>query len=158
MTIYDNVPPYDGESDMVYNDGVIINRAVTSIRVCKVWKGMPEDVELPEIVLTLYCNGEPMDRKQPKPDANGWYVYKNLPRYVNGEEAFYYVKEDPMNGFIPVYTDPNGETAEWAGDGYTITNNLMPATGDNTPVLLWATLLTASTALLFVLKRRREET
>ena len=155
LTIYDNVPPYDGESKMIYDGGTIINRSVTGIRVQKLWSGLPEGVEPPEIILTLYCNGEPTDRRQPSPDEDGWYVYKNLPRYVNGEEAVYYVVEEAINGFIPVYTAPNGQQAEWAGDGYTITNCLIPATGDNNPVMLWTATFIASAALLLMLKRRR---
>ena len=158
LTIYDNVSPYDGETKMIYDGGTIINRAVTSLRVRKLWSGLPEDTEMPMITLTLYCNGEPMDRKQPTPDEEGWYVYKNLPRYVGGEEAFYYVVEDAMDGFIPLYTDLNGEPADWAENGFTITNALVPATGDNSPLVLWAVMLTASAALLlFMLKRRRKE-
>ncbi|MBR4082508.1 MAG: Cna B-type domain-containing protein, partial [Clostridia bacterium] len=156
MTIYDNVSPYDGDSKMIYDGGTIINRSVTSIRVQKIWVGMPEDVETPPITLTLYCNGEATDRKQPKPDENGWYVYKNLPKYVNGEEAEYYVLEEALDGFVPIYTDANGEMAEWAGNGYTITNVLMPATGDSSSVMLWAVVLTASSAMMLMLMRRRK--
>jgi len=156
LTIYDNIPPYDGESDMIYDGGTIINRSVTSIRVRKLWSGLPEGVEPPEVVLTLYCNGKPMDRKQPRPDADGWYVYKNLPRYVDGTEPLYYVVEEAMSGFAPVYTDVNGQPAEWAADGYTITNCLIPATGDNNPVILWAAMLTVSSAVLLMLRRRRK--
>ena len=157
LTIYDNITPYDGESDMVYDGGTIINRSVTSIRVRKVWSGLPEGMETPEIILTLYCNGEPMERKQPKPDADGWYVYKNLPRYVNGEEPFYYVVEEAADGFMPVYTDVNGNRAEWAGDGYTITNSLIPATGDNNQLALWGVMFTASAAMLVLVFRHRRK-
>ena len=57
MTIYKNVSPYKSESDFIYNGGTIINRAVTEIAVRKVWTGMDENEERPEITLTLYCNG-----------------------------------------------------------------------------------------------------
>ena len=115
---------------MVYDGGTIINRAVTSIRVQKLWNGLEEGAEIPEITLTLYCNGTEMARKQPKPDAAGWYEYKNLPKYVGGEEAIYYVMENPLDGFVAMYTDENGEPADAAYDGFTITNHLIPATGD----------------------------
>ena len=63
-----------------------------------------------------------------------------------------------MDGFIPLYTDLNGEPADWAENGFTITNALVPATGDNSPLVLWAVMLTASAALLlFMLKCRRKE-
>jgi hypothetical protein len=157
LTIYDNVAPYDGESKMVYDGGTIINRAVTSIRVQKLWNGLEEGAEIPEITLTLYCNGTEMARKQPKPDAAGWYEYKNLPKYVGGEEAIYYVMENPMDGFVAMYTDENGEPADAAYDGFTITNHLIPATGDEAPLMLWAVMFTAPTAMLvLMLKRRRK--
>jgi len=113
--------------------------------------------ETPEIILTLYCNGEVMNRKQPKPDDDGWYVYKNLPRYVNGELAEYRVLEDPMDGFVAIYTDTNGNPADWAEDGYTITNQLVPATGDNSPLALWGVMFTASAAVLVLMFRRRRK-
>ena len=159
MTIYDNVKPYDGESSMIYDGGTIINRAVTSIRVLKVWEGVEEGEELPEIRLTLFCNGEPMDKRQPKPDKHGWYIYNNLPLTRKGQPAEYYVLEVPLEGYETSYTDANGKTADRALDGYTITNSrfLIPATGDNEPLVLWAAMLTASAAtLMLLLKRRRK--
>ena len=154
LTIYDNVFPYEDESRMIYNGGTIINRAVTSIRVRKIWSGLEDGETPPEITLTLYCNGEAMNRKQPAPDDNGWYTYKNLPRTVRGETAVYHVMEEPMTGYRVAYADAAGQEAEYACDGYTITNHKIPATGDNAHLMLWTVMLTASAAVLLMQKRR----
>ena len=82
MTIYRNAAPYTNETDMIYTGGKIINRAVTEFRVQKVWEGLEEGEETPAITLTLYCNGEAMDKRTPKPDEDGWYVWYNCPSYA----------------------------------------------------------------------------
>ena len=154
MTIYDNEPPYDGESSMVYDGGVIINRAVTTLRVCKLWKGLPEDVEPPEIILTLYCNGEPFNKRQPEPDEHGWYVYENLPLSWQGEPATYYVVEEDCTGFAAIYENADGTGGNCAYDNGVITNVAMPATGDSGHLAFWFLTATLAAAALLMLRRR----
>ena len=157
LTIYDNIAPYEGETRMIYQGGTIINRAVTSFRVRKVWSGTEEAELLPQITLTLYCNGEKMDWRQPEPDQEGWYSYKNLPRIVDGQKAVYHVMEEPVDGYTATYADAAGQQADCAYNGYTITNHKIPATGDQAPLLLWTGMLAASAALLLFLFRRRRK-
>ena len=155
MTIYENVGEYAGETDRVYDGGTIINRGVVNIFVRKVWEGYEEDEEKPEIELVLYCNGVATDVPMPEPDKYGWYKYYNLPAQVDGEDARYTVRETKRIGFMAVYTSADGEDATEGLDGGTITNLKMPATGDNTPLLLWTVLMAAAGAGLVLISRRR---
>lgn len=155
MTVYENVGPYAGETDRAYAGGTIINRGVVNVFVRKAWSGYDETIPKPEIELVLYCNGEATDVPMPAPDKYGWYKYYNLPAMVNGEPARYTVVETKMNGFMAVYTGANGEPIEEAVHGGTITNMAVPATGDTTPLNLWAALLLASGTALVMLRRRR---
>ena len=157
LTIYSNIFPYEGESKRIYDGGTIINRAVTSFRVRKVWSGLAEGEALPEITLTLYCNGEAMSRKQPEPNQDGWYIYKNLPRTVDGESAVYYVMEEPVNGYMTSYADADGQENDRAYDGGTITNSKVPQTGDNASMLLWTAMLAGASVMLLALKSRRRQ-
>lgn len=154
LTIYENVGPFAGETDRVYEGGTIINRGVVNVFVRKVWDGYEEGVPLPAIELVLYCNGEPTDVPMPQPDKHGWYKYYNLPAEVNGEPAKYTVRETKMNGYMAVYTNSQGEPTEECVPGGIITNYGVPATGDETPLLLWAVLMALSGAGLALLRRR----
>ncbi len=160
MTIYKNVAPYTQETDMIYNGGTIINRAVTTFRVQKVWEGLAEGEAAPEITLVLYCNGEVMDKKTPAPDKDGWYIYHNLPLIYKGETAVYTVTEVPMDGFTVSY----GEAAEgeeeptFAEDWGTIVNRKIPRTGDDTAIGLWTALTAAAGCLLVLTLKKRKAT
>ncbi|MBQ8200161.1 MAG: Cna B-type domain-containing protein [Clostridia bacterium] len=156
MTIYDNAAPYAHVSDRVYDGGTIINRQTTDVFVRKVWTGLSEGETPPEIELILYCNGKPVDYPQPAPDQYGWYKYYNLPATVNGAPAVYTVREASMAGYFATYTNTNGEQGAAYDDGV-ITNHKVPATGDETPLLLLTAMLAVSVAGLglMVLQRRR---
>ena len=154
LTIYKNVEPYAEETKAIYNGGTIINKAITTIKVQKVWSGLAEGAEMPEITLILHCNGEVYDRKTPDPDEDGWYVYGNLPVFVNGERAVYSVTEEPMEGCSTIYTN-NGEEGDCAYNGGTITNIVVPKTGDETPVELWMTGLLLSVAAIVLIGKKR---
>ncbi len=159
MTIYQNVAPYTQETDMIYNGGTIVNRAVTTFRVQKVWEGLAEDEMAPEITLVLYCNGEVMDKKTPTPDKDGWYIYHNLPIVYKGETAVYTVTEEPLEGFTVSY----GEAAEgeeeptFAEDWGTIVNRKIPKTGDESHIGLWIALTLASACGFIVMMKKRRE-
>ena len=156
MTLYINVAPYEDETDFVYDGGTIINRASTQIRVRKVWSGLEENETPPQITLTLYCNGEKMSKKTPKPTADGWYVYNNLPLMYRGKKAVYTVVEEYMPGYYTYYTKPDGTEVEYASHGDTIVNVRMPATGDRSSVAAWMALLMVSAAGMLVLMKRRK--
>ena len=155
MTIYVNKAPYTQETDMIYDGGTIINRAVTEFRVKKVWEGLSEGEETPEITLTLYCNGEKMDKKTPKPNENGWYIWYNLPMTRNGETARYSVVEEPVDGYTVSY----GQDAEatCAYDGDTIVNRKIPKTGDDSRISLWTMVTLASACGAILLLKKRKE-
>lgn len=155
MTVYENETPYQNESDMVYNGGTIINRAVTSIRVRKVWSGLEDGEEPPKIVLKLYCNGELMERTTPKPDRNGWYTYYNLPKTYKGQPAVYTVVEEPVPGFQTSYMQLNGEDLGYVMDGGTITNYRVPKTGDQARIGLWLTMAALALLGMALLARKR---
>ncbi len=155
MTIYKNYGDYADKTKEVYDGGEIINRKVTSVYVRKVWSGLEDGEEAPEITLTLYCNGEKVDKKTPEPDEYGWYRYYNLPVTKNGQTAVYTVAEEPLEGYIVTYQTASGEDAEIAHNGDTIINTRVPETGDSAPLALWAIMLIVSAAALVVIKRRR---
>lgn len=155
MTVYENEARYQNKSDMVYNGGTIINRAVTSIRVRKVWSGLEDGEEPPKIVLKLYCNGELMERTTPKPDRNGWYTYYNLPKTYKGQPAVYTVVEEPVPGFQTSYMQLNGEDLGYVMDGGTITNYRVPKTGDQARIGLWLTMAALALLGMALLARKR---
>jgi len=156
-TIYSNISPFSEETRAIYDGGTIINKAIVEadFSVKKVWSGLAEGETAPEITLVLYRNGVATDEKTPTPDRYGWYKYYDLPGEVDGEPAIYTVKEEVLEGYETSYTLSDGSSADYADNGGTITNAKVPATGDQSHVLLWTALLGVSAALLLVLKRRR---
>lgn len=153
--IYENEGLHAESRDSVYPGGTIINVEITSVAVRKVWADMEEGEEVPAIQLTLYCNGTATDVPMPVPTVGGWYIYENLPAEVNGIRAHYTVQENPVDGFMTIYTNAEGEEATEAEDGDTIINKKIPTTGDAAPIALWIGMLGASMALLAVVFRRR---
>ncbi|MBR4039588.1 MAG: Cna B-type domain-containing protein [Clostridia bacterium] len=153
LTIYNNIEPYKEATSEIYHGGTIINKAIRSFSVQKVWRGLGDGPK-PEIKLTLYCNGEIMNRKTPKPDSEGWYHYHNLPVAVDGKLAKYSVVEEPMAGYVPFYTN-HGEPGECAYDGGVITNVVIPDTGDETPLKLLTAMLSLAVAWMLVRKKTR---
>ena len=159
MTMYVNVKPNKDVTNVLHNGGTVINKKIVeaSFTVHKVWSGLAEDEEAPEITLILYCNGEATDYPTPEPDKNGWYKYYDLPEYIGDEPAVYTVKEEVGTGFSTTYTLANGEAAEYADNGGTITNTIIPKTGDDAPVTLWLTAMLASAAALLLMTARRKK-
>ncbi|MBQ8149463.1 MAG: Cna B-type domain-containing protein [Clostridia bacterium] len=157
LTIYQNIAPHTGESECVYNGGTIINREVITFRIRKEWNGLG-DMAKPPITLTLYCNGTVYDREQPQPDEDGWYVYRNLPKYVKGERAVYTIEEQAMSGFETYYYAIDGSRIQIGQNGGRIVNVWLPSTGDRQPLGLWiglGVLALAGLAGLLVWKRKR---
>ena len=155
MTIYRNIAPYAQETDMIYNGGTIVNKAVTSFHVKKVWEGLADGEEAPAITLTLLCNGQKVDKPTPTPDKNGWYHYYNLPATVNGEEAVYTVVEEALDGFATSYLHGSVEVEE-AGNGDTIVNRKIPKTGDESMIGLWSGMTVLSGAAFILLMKKRK--
>ncbi|MBQ3155856.1 MAG: Cna B-type domain-containing protein [Clostridia bacterium] len=154
QTSYRNPMPYAEVTDQAYNGGQIINSELVSLMVQKVWKGLPEGQEKPEIELTLYCNGEATEIPQPKPDSDGWYHYTGLPAVVNGKTAVYTVKEALVDGFITTYAAADGSAADAAPNGGSIVNTWIPETGDSAQLALWAALALISACGVLMIRRR----
>ena len=102
VTGYDTV--ISGEAKTGY---VITNShtpELTNISGEKIWDdGDNQDGKRPEsITVNLFANGEKIDSKAVKADAEGnWkYSFKNLPKYANGQLISYTVTED----VVPEYT------------------------------------------------------
>ena len=162
MRIYQNVGDYKKQSDYVYDGGTIINRAVTSIRVKKVWDGISDATKRPEITLTLYRNGSVYNKKPSGPNKDGWYTWNNLPLQYEGRDAVYYVIEEPLPSFKTTYSNVGmqSDVTDRAYDGGTITNSGVPKTGDTANPVLWSILavlgLTGCGFALFTLKKKKK--
>ena len=95
------------------------------------------------------------EHETPEPDKHGWYHYYNLPIFVNGERAVYSVIEESMEGCITTYSN-GGEEGDCAYNGGVITNTVVPKTGDDAPVALWAATMILSAAAWMLMMRRRK--
>ena len=127
VTGYDTV--ISGEAKTGY---VITNShtpELTKISGEKIWDdGDNQDGKRPEsITVNLFANGEKIDSKAVKADAEGnWkYSFKNLPKYANGQLISYTVTEDA----VPEYT------AEISGT--TIINKYQPGKTSISVVKAW---------------------
>ena len=99
------------------------------------------------------------DRKQPAPDADGWYVYSNLPKYAGGETARYTIAEESMSGFETYCYAADGQRIGIGLNGGRIVKVKLPDTGDRSPVGLWFALaglaVIAVAVIVELMKRRR---
>ena len=160
MTVYRNSGAFVNETGRAYNGGQIINRALTDVRVRKVWNGLGADEPRPSITLTLYRNGEKTNAQTPVPDKDGWYTFTGLLANSNGTPIVYTVKEEPVAGFITTYINQGVESTDCAQNGGTIVNSKIPETGDESDMAFWAAALAASGAawmLMQALRRRKNE-
>ena len=154
MTMYINKGKYADRKKAVYNNGTIINREVVTFFVTKEWIGEPNP---PEIRFQLYQNGKPIEWRQPEKTASGVYIWENLPKMKNGEEAIYSVKEIPLDGYLTKYSNPHSSVDDMALQGGKIINYKIPKTGDVENLNLWTMLAGISFVLLLlgVFYRRR---
>ena len=127
VTGYDTV--ISGEAKTGY---VITNShtpELTKISGEKIWDdGDNQDGKRPEsITVNLFANGEKIDSKAVKADAEGnWkYSFKNLPKYANGQLISYTVTEDA----VPEYTTEIS--------GTTITNKYQPGKTSISVIKAW---------------------
>ena len=158
-TMYVNRAPNEDVTKVLHNGGTVINKKIVeaSFKVQKVWSGLAEGEEAPDITLILYCNGEVVDYPTPDPDKDGWYKYYDLPKFAGEEPAVYTVKEEAITGFTTVYTLANGEIAEHADNGGTITNAKLPVTGDESNIGLWLSTMVLSAGAIVLLLRRKKQ-
>ena len=142
----------------------------TSVQVTKVWKDANnKDGKRPEKVrIRLIANGKEVPgRILVLSKLNGWTeTFKNLPINKSGKKIKYTVKEEPVGQGYESSEKGN------AKDGFVITNNKKnrtivkpnekdpknPKTGDNTNIILYASLLGMSgiALLLFHILRRKK--
>lgn len=114
-----------------YNGYDIVNTHVpekVSLKLTKVWDDSNDQDGLREdsVQVQIYANGRPASGEGAKvtlSEENGWTAtVKDLPKYYNGDEIEYSVKE---------ITSIDGYTAKVTGDvasGFTITNSHTPET------------------------------
>ena len=102
------IPGYESTVTGDVQTGFVITNShtpeLTNISGEKIWDdGDNQDGKRPEsITVNLFANGEKIDSKAVKADAEGnWkYSFKNLPKYANGQLISYTVTEDA----VPEYT------------------------------------------------------
>ena len=157
---YENPVPHAHDHLRAYHGGRIINTELTDVRVRKIWQD-GDRKNRPAITLTLHEGGRAMGAQPVGPDKDGWYTFKDLPKYVGGKEAVYTVTEAPVEGYITTYVNENGEL-DAAYPGGTIINTMistilgdLPETGDDTHLMQNAALLLFSAVGLIVMRRKR---
>ena len=127
------IPGYESTVTGDVQTGFVITNShtpeLTNISGEKIWDdGNNQDGKRPEsITVNLFANGEKIDSKAVKADAEGnWkYSFKNLPKYANGQLISYTVTEDA----VPEYTTEIS--------GTTITNKYQPGKTSITVTKAW---------------------
>ena len=127
------IPGYESTVTGDVQTGFVITNShtpeLTNISGEKIWDdGNNQDGKRPEsITVNLFANGEKIDSKAVKADAEGnWkYSFKNLPKYANGQLISYTVTDDA----VPEYTTEIS--------GTTITNKYQPGKTSISVVKAW---------------------
>ena len=127
----DPVPAYEAEYDALHITNKHVPETIT-IEGKKTWieaNTDPADVRPVKITIRLLADGEPVDSKTVT-EKDGWkWTFENLPKYKDGKEIKYTIKEDRVKGYVPKV------------DGYDVTNTYTPPTGDTMQPWLWIALL-----------------
>ena len=117
---------FEGEQDDEDFEKIVVE-AKTQITVTKQWEdNNDQDRKRPgEITLTLYAGEEATEHTASvSKNGNTWtYTFSNLPKYADGEEIVYTVRETVPDG----YTASDEGIADSANN-YTITNSYTPET------------------------------
>ncbi len=127
------IPGYESTVTGDVQTGFVITNShtpeLTNISGEKIWDdGNNQDGKRPEsITVNLFANGEKIDSKEVKADAEGnWkYSFKNLPKYANGEPIIYTVTEDTVTDYTTEVT------------GTTITNKYQPGKTSISVIKAW---------------------
>ena len=127
------IPGYESTVTGDVQTGFVITNShtpeLTNISGEKIWDdGNNQDGKRPEsITVNLFANGEKIDSKAVKADAEGnWkYSFKNLPKYADGQLISYTVTED----VVPEYTTEIS--------GTTIINKYQPGKTSITVTKAW---------------------
>ena len=127
------IPGYESTVTGDVQTGFVITNShtpeLTNISGEKIWDdGDNQDGKRPEsITVNLFANGEKIDSKAVKADAEGnWkYSFKNLPKYADGQLISYTVTED----VVPEYTTEIS--------GTTIINKYQPGKSSISVIKAW---------------------
>ena len=84
------------------------------ITITKTWVSDGTVYQPDEIVVSLYADGEYLYDITISKDMNWIYTLDNLPKYKNGKEINYTIKEKEVDGYTATY------------DGYNIINTMIP--------------------------------
>ncbi|MEE8843801.1 MAG: Cna B-type domain-containing protein [Lentilactobacillus sunkii] len=128
----DQAPDKDGK--VTFNNQYIPEN--TKISVNKVWSGVPEGVNTPEVTATLYKNGEKTGQTLPLNKGNNYSgEFKDLPKTDDkGDKIKYTVVESAVAGYT---TDKNNQTPDKDGK-VTFNNQYIPEKTKITVNKLWA--------------------
>ena len=159
---YEN-PKYEKKDEKGY-EWTVTNKHVNEtvdIDVEIIWED-EDDVDKirpDEVTVTVYDDeGNPVDEITVSADENWKDIFKDLPKYKDGKEIRYTVKQKPVKGYS---TEVTGDME----NGFIIINRHAPEpdTGDNNNLTLWFSLLGLATVgfagilLLYLKKKRYQE-
>ena len=132
---------------------------VVSLHIEKVWNdNNNQQKKRPEsITVNIFANDELFDSIQIIPDEEGNWSYdrEGLDKFSEGEEIIYTIEEEEVEEYT---TTISGDIE----NGFTITNTVVPDTGDSTNLSLWVSTLGMSLfgsilAIAIYLKKESEE-
>ena len=129
----DEVPEYETTIDGY----VITNKhepETTVVSGTKTWEDEYDKEEMRPVKITirLFADGEEVTMKEVT-EKDGWkWTFENLPKYKDGKEISYTIKEDRVKGYAAKVK------------GYDVINTYVPQTGDTMHPLLWLALLGAA--------------
>ena len=104
---------------VITNTHEIENKEIT---ITKTWISDGTVYQPDEIIVSLYADGEYLYDITISKDMNWTYTLDNLPKYKNGKEINYTIKEKEIDGYTTTY------------DGYNIINTMVPLeTGEIVP-------------------------
>ena len=170
---FKDLPKYENGKEIVYTvtenavpgyetkiEGFTITNThepeTTELNVQKFWKDENnKDKTRPESVkITLYANGKSTGKTVTLNEKNQWFdSFENLPKFDNGKEIKYTVKEASLAMYKASYS--------YNGTKAVVTNTLSesPNTGDTSNVGLYLALMgicaVAAVALIIVGKKRK---
>ena len=95
--------------------------ATTEVKVTKAWMGKKGS----SVTVHLFADGTDTGKTLTLDEAGNWMgSFTDLPKYKDGTEIAYTVKEDAVEGYTSEVTGD-------AADGFTVTNTEVPVTPDN---------------------------
>jgi hypothetical protein len=106
----------------------------TVVSGTKTWEDEYDKEEMRPVKITirLFADGEEVTMKEVT-EKDGWkWTFENLPKYRDGKEISYTIKEDRVKGYAAKV------------NGYDVINTYVPQTGDTMHPLLWLALLGAA--------------